>query len=1008
MRDEQNAESSNPENQRVIRVFISSTFRDMMQERELLVKQVFPELRRICAERFVTFTEVDLRWGITEEQAAEGKVLPICLEEIHRTRPYFIGLLGERYGWIPQNLPQEVIERESWLKEHVAGRTSVTELEVLHGVLNNPEMADHSFFFFRDPAYVNTIPEKDRKDFIVESPEAADKLNRLKHRIRSSGFPVFENYSDPNALAGAVREQFVALIDKLYPKESVPNPLDQEAMGHESYGRGKLLAYVERPEHTAALDAFAVASATGQGLALTGDSGSGKTALLASWVRRWKGAHPEDFVFVHYFGATSESASVDGFLHRILGELKRRFEIGDEIPTEPDKLREAFPIWLAQTVGRGRIILVLDALNQIEGSEPDLRLAWLQRFFPEHVRAIASALPGPALDALKERDWVERKLPLVDMEERSRMIEAFFGHYRKTLRSDLSRQLAGASGAANPLFLRTVLEELRQFGSFEQLPERVAYYLEARSPEELFGRVLRRWQEDFSNDLVRHALRHLWAARQGLSESEWLELLGTGKQALPRQTFTPLFLAIEPHLAQRSGLWAFGHDFLRQAVKAEYLSSEEECNSAHLALADYFEHQADMTSRKTAEWPWQLHAAKSWGRLETCLTDKDLFLALFKERTQWELTGYWHPLRERGILLGERYVRAFEGWLEADSTLAEDYNLPGLLGSFLRDNGCYPEAVPLFRRAIEGRERVLGKDHPDTLTSVNNLAVLLHYKGDYAAAETLYRRAIEGNERVRGKDHRETLTSVNNLAALFYNKGDYAAAEPLLRRALIGLINISRVTKQEHHNLQGCFNNLGKCLQAMGLSPEQIYVKLNEIAPEFFAAEQSASPSSDKEWQFEWLTELFESGEYAAAEEILQGLLDTGFEVLSTRLHLARIALMTDQFSVANQHVSEAWSHRNKAQPYVIARILWMQSLLALLDKADATPILGKMKTALQADDVQMGWTMKPVLDHLKLRLSADVHALLTALVAALSFKEKVADLDEFPVWRDTAPQPLE
>ena len=62
-----------PEKDRVIRVLISSTFRDMMRERDLLVKEVFPELRRKCAKRFVTFTEVDLRWGITEVQANEGQ-----------------------------------------------------------------------------------------------------------------------------------------------------------------------------------------------------------------------------------------------------------------------------------------------------------------------------------------------------------------------------------------------------------------------------------------------------------------------------------------------------------------------------------------------------------------------------------------------------------------------------------------------------------------------------------------------------------------------------------------------------------------------------------------------------------------------------------------------------------------------------------------------------------------------------------------------------------------------
>jgi len=54
---------------REIRVFISSTFRDMQEEREELVKQIFPQLRRLCESRGVTWGEVDLRWGIAEEQA---------------------------------------------------------------------------------------------------------------------------------------------------------------------------------------------------------------------------------------------------------------------------------------------------------------------------------------------------------------------------------------------------------------------------------------------------------------------------------------------------------------------------------------------------------------------------------------------------------------------------------------------------------------------------------------------------------------------------------------------------------------------------------------------------------------------------------------------------------------------------------------------------------------------------------------------------------------------------
>jgi len=98
--------------QRAIHVFVSSTFRDMQEEREELAKRVFPQLRKLRKQRGVTWGEVDLRWGVRDEQKAEGKVLPICLEEIRRCRPYFIGLLGERYGWVPEQIPQELVEQE--------------------------------------------------------------------------------------------------------------------------------------------------------------------------------------------------------------------------------------------------------------------------------------------------------------------------------------------------------------------------------------------------------------------------------------------------------------------------------------------------------------------------------------------------------------------------------------------------------------------------------------------------------------------------------------------------------------------------------------------------------------------------------------------------------------------------------------------------------------------------------------------------------------------------------
>ena len=53
-----------------ISVFVSSTFNDMHAERELLMHRVFPELRAWCERRMLLLHEIDLRWGISEEECA--------------------------------------------------------------------------------------------------------------------------------------------------------------------------------------------------------------------------------------------------------------------------------------------------------------------------------------------------------------------------------------------------------------------------------------------------------------------------------------------------------------------------------------------------------------------------------------------------------------------------------------------------------------------------------------------------------------------------------------------------------------------------------------------------------------------------------------------------------------------------------------------------------------------------------------------------------------------------
>ena len=83
-----------------VRVFTSTTFRDMVLEREALVLRVFPRLREECKAHRIALTEIDLRWGITEEAQSQG-VLELVKAELNRAA-VMVSVLGERFGWIPE------------------------------------------------------------------------------------------------------------------------------------------------------------------------------------------------------------------------------------------------------------------------------------------------------------------------------------------------------------------------------------------------------------------------------------------------------------------------------------------------------------------------------------------------------------------------------------------------------------------------------------------------------------------------------------------------------------------------------------------------------------------------------------------------------------------------------------------------------------------------------------------------------------------------------------------
>ncbi|MFX0064189.1 MAG: tetratricopeptide repeat protein, partial [Candidatus Hermodarchaeota archaeon] len=841
------------EQERIVRVFISSTFRDMQEERDVLVKKVFPEIKELCREKEVTFVEIDLRWGITEEQAKRGEVIPICLAEIDGSRPYFIGLLGERYGWVPstKEIDEDLISDQPWLEDHPG--KSATELEIVYGVLQNPEMADHAFFYFRDPAYFQTIPEEKRKDYEEEQEASKAKLARLKERIRTSGLPVRENYKRPEEVGELILADLKQIITTKYPKGSEKSPLEREREQHQAFAKSRERVYIGRKEYYERLDRHVKGTEEeerGRPLVVLGESGAGKTALLANWLQQYQEEHPEAFVVAHFIGSTPASTDYGQIMKRLMEEIKAHYQLEEEVPVEIEQMREALPTWLVKAATQGRMVLILDGLNQLEereaGKAEAQELHWLPRIFPANVRVLMSTLPGRSLEAVRERGWPTMTVEPLDPAGKEQLIIEYLEQYRKRLDQGQIKKLVDTEATNNPLYLRVLLEELRIFGKYEELDTRIRYYLEAKTPVALYEKIITRWEEDYERDrkgLVRDALSILWGARYGLTEEEMLDMVKGERDArLPRAIWSPLYLAMKDSLVSRSGLLTFFHDYLRTAVEKKYLSGKEWKLAVHQVLADYFEDQP-ITPRKLAELPWQLFHAEAWGELKTCLVDLEIFELLMKEGRRYELLGYWLELETQAQYdMADTYAQALTQYEEVKP--AENLGVSmALVASFLKEAGRYSKAEPHARRALAITEQALGKDHPDTGTRLNNLALLLVDMGRYEEAEPLFQRTLAIIEQALGKDHSTTGASLNNLASLLGHMGRYEEAEPLHRRALA-------ITEQalgpDHPDTGANLNNLAGLLMSMGRyeEAEPLYRRALAIIEQALGKDHSTTGAS--------------------------------------------------------------------------------------------------------------------------------------------------------------------
>lgn len=733
---------------RTFRIFVSSTFSDLKEERNALQREVFPKLRDLCVRHGCRFQAIDLRWGVREEAALDQQTMRICLDEVHRSqvaspRPNFILLLGDRYGWrpLPAEIPDDEFreievrltdtrEREllaEWYKrdenavppvyclqpregEYIDFSTwesrverplrvallkairgmalsdeslpkyeaSATAQEIEAGALKVPDAIDHVFGFFRT---IRDLPGDDRaRDFIdldengQLDAEAKGLLDALKTRLRSTlpgnikeyearwtGDGITTDHLDH--LCAEVMDTLQRVIAAEIERLEQVDALTREIEDHERFESDRARLFVGRAEMLKAIKRY-IQGKDNHPLAVIGDSGSGKSALMAraSQLARVDGRL---YLIARYIGATAASSDGRSLLESLCRQITRDYG-GDEatIPSDYRELVQEFPKRLALAKPDRPLVLFVDALDQLSDADHARSLTWLPAELPAHVRLIVSSLPGECATALRRKLPESSVLPLEAMreDEGDELLRAWLKEAGRTLQGD-ETSYRDSDGSVSqfglvmerfrdcplPLYLKLAFEEARRWKSYHRAVE--------LSPDipgvihDLFQRLSS--DANHGQVVVAKSLGYLAASKNGLSEDEMLDVMSLDgevlkdfeerarhvppERRLPVVVWSRLFFDLEPYLTERSAdgtlLLSFYHRQLREVVEADYLSGDV-AQVMHKALAAYFweqplfdEQSKSPNIRKLSELPFQQTLGEEWEPLYATLTDFDFLEA---------------------------------------------------------------------------------------------------------------------------------------------------------------------------------------------------------------------------------------------------------------------------------------------------------------------------------------------------------------------------------------------
>lgn len=409
------------------------------------------------------------------------------------------------------------------------------------------------------------------------------------------------------------------MLDEAGKLESV-DILEREQHLHEDFMQDRARLFAGRKNALGCLMGY-LENTSLYPLVIWGESGSGKSALIARAVQQYMTKATHSVIIFRSIGATSDSSNGRFLLENLCKQIARQYGSNEaSIPHEYCNLLQELPKWLEMATEHQPLILFLDAIDQLSAADGANSLSWLPIQLPPYVRLVVSTLPGIELDMLTKRLPPSALLEVMAMnpEEGKGVLENMLSDAGRKLSELQSKDILHKfiKDGGLPLYLKLSFEEARRWHSYNGLL--VAADGKLGLSEHITGIIhdfFRRLEHENSHGemLVSHAIGYLAAARNGLSEDEMLDVLWADEdvcadffrrsyksahnlQALPVVIWSRLYMDLEPYLAWRQAdgaeLLGFYHRQLKEIAAELYCSGNEKA-ARHRLLADYFQQIAD-------------------------------------------------------------------------------------------------------------------------------------------------------------------------------------------------------------------------------------------------------------------------------------------------------------------------------------------------------------------------------------------------------------------------------